>query len=125
MTPKLPPKSLVAVLKLSPDRLTKFPHVTDPSADASTKSSSSANTPPATKVIEPSPAADTPVDTAATPAPADRVGTPSSSLAPPAASGKRKGPAPKAGTKRSAAALTPNNDLKSKSKPGPKKKQKL
>jgi hypothetical protein len=121
-----PAKSKIAVLKLAPDHLAKFPHSVAPSANPSTQSTTSSSDTPAAHVAEPTPAADTPAESAATPGPPNGMSTPSSSLAPPAANGKKKGvPGPKPGTKRGAAHLTPDGLPKPRGKPGPKKKQKL
>lgn len=128
-------KSRVAVLRLSPSLLSRFPHEPTPQASPKSTPSSSTDT-PAINLPEPTPmetpAADTPADSAAdTPAAtsnnANGNSTPSSSLAPPPAGTKGRKPLPAArGTKRGAAQLTPDGLPKPRAKPGPKsKKQKL
>jgi hypothetical protein len=120
------PKSRIAVLKLSPDHLARFPHASESSAKPSSKAASSSSGTPIAQVVEPSPAAETPVETAATPAVQNGTSTPSSTLAPPQTNGKRKSlPGPKPGAKRGAGQLAPDGPPKPRGKPGPKKKQKL
>ncbi|KAF2017515.1 hypothetical protein BU24DRAFT_151956 [Aaosphaeria arxii CBS 175.79] len=121
-------KSRIAILKLSPDQLSKFPHTPTSSAKQSSSSSSSSPSPsdaPVPPIVEPAPS-DTAADSASTPAAMNGASTPSSSLAPPVAGQKRKGaPGLKSAGKKTPSASTPDGLPKPRGKPGPKKKQKL
>ncbi|KAF2006489.1 DUF1711-domain-containing protein [Amniculicola lignicola CBS 123094] len=118
-------KTKTVVLKLSPDHLSKFPHIarTPPASSQEAAKSTSSSDTPVPQVVEPA-ASEMPSDSAAATPVANGTSTPSSSLAPPAAGGKRKGvPGPKPGTKRGAGALATDGVPKPRGKPGPKKRK--
>ncbi|KAJ4366269.1 hypothetical protein N0V83_007905 [Neocucurbitaria cava] len=111
-------KSLIVTLKLSPQRLSTFPHDPVAAPAQESKPNSTPSDTPAPQIVEPTPA-DTPADSTAA---MNGTSTPSS-LAPPGP--KRKGPKP--GSKRSAAVMegTNGSEPKQRGKPGPKRKKNL
>ncbi|KAF9691846.1 hypothetical protein EKO04_010123 [Ascochyta lentis] len=122
MSPK-PPKTLTAVLRLSPKHLAQFPHDAPAPPSPASKPASTPEASPAPHMADLA-AADASADTPDTPAAPNGASTPSS-LAPPASApgSKRKTPAPKAGIKRSAAAIEGSSTPKPRGKPGPKKRK--
>jgi hypothetical protein len=109
-------KSRVIILRLSPESLSQFP--SDASDIEVPETSTKPDLSPSIQIIE-----DKPDGSHSTPAPA--TGTDGNSLVPPDGDGKKKKGGSIAGRKRAPPSIDPFALPKERSKPGPKKKQKL